>query len=71
MDVESCEKTPQAGRKGWVVGVVPKTIIKRYSEGFKQQVVREYEAGRSVHELNEKYGVHGGSKIRSWIKKYA
>ena len=22
MDVESCEKTPQAGRKGWVVGVV-------------------------------------------------
>lgn len=48
-----------------------KTIIKRYSEGFKQQVVREYEGGRSVHELSEKYGIHGGSTIRGWIKKYA
>ena len=48
-----------------------KTIIKRYSEAFKQQIVREYEAGSSIPELSEKYGVHGGNTIRGWLKKYA
>ena len=48
-----------------------KTIIKRYSEAFKQQVVREYEGGGSIHGLSEKYGIHGGNTIRGWLKKYA
>jgi transposase-like protein len=42
----------------------------RYSEAFKKQVVREYEGGRSVGSLNEKYGIKGGSTISSWVKKY-
>lgn len=48
-----------------------KTIIKRYSEAFKQQIVREYEGGMSIAELSEKYGIHGGNTIRTWLKKYA
>ena len=42
----------------------------RYSEAFKKQVVREYEGGRSVSGLREKYGIKGGSTINSWVKKY-
>ena len=45
--------------------------IKRYSEGFKRQVIAEYEAGSSIPELNRKYGITGGNTIRFWIKKYA
>ena len=48
-----------------------KTIIKRYSEAFKQQIVREYEGGASIPELGEKYGIHGGNTIGGWLKKYA
>ncbi len=47
-----------------------KTIIKRYSQAFKQQVVKEYEAGSSVNELRTKYGIGGGSTIQSWIQHY-
>ena len=42
----------------------------RYSEAFKKQVVREYEGGKSVSGLREKYGIKGGSTISSWVKKY-
>jgi transposase-like protein len=45
--------------------------IKRYSEGFKKQIIAEYEAGSSIPELNRKYGISGGNTIRFWIKKYA
>jgi transposase-like protein len=45
--------------------------IKRYSEGFKKQIIAEYEAGNSIPELNRKYGISGGNTIRFWIKKYA
>ena len=45
-------------------------IVKRYSEAFKLQVVREYEGGRSLYELGEKYGIGGGNTIRSWVEKY-
>ena len=48
-----------------------KQVIKRYTEAFKQQVVREYEAGTSVHELRQKYGIGGGSTIQKWVEKYA
>ena len=48
-----------------------KTLIKRYSEAFKPQVVCEYEEGGSSHGLREKYGIHGGNTLRGWLKKYA
>jgi transposase-like protein len=44
--------------------------VKRYSEAFKQQVVREYEGGRSMKELSAKYGIGGGSTISAWVTKY-
>ena len=47
-----------------------KQMIKRYSEAFKQQVVREYESGASLYELRQKYGIGGGSTIRGWVDKY-
>jgi transposase len=47
-----------------------KTIIKRYSVAFKQQVVREYEAGVELKQLREKYGINGTSTIQDWIKRY-
>ena len=42
----------------------------RYSEAFKKQVVKEYEAGASAYRLRQKYGVKGGSTITTWVKKY-
>ena len=42
----------------------------RYSEAFKKQVVREYEAGASARSLSEKYGIKGGNTINTWLKKY-
>ena len=44
--------------------------IKRYSESFKIQVVREYEAGSSIPELRKKYGIAGTTTIVRWIDKY-
>lgn len=48
-----------------------KDILKRYSETFKHQVVREYEAGASVHSLQQKYGITGSPTIKNWINKYS
>ena len=45
--------------------------IKRYSESFKIQVVREYEAGSNMPALRKKYGIAGTHTITRWIKKYA
>ena len=49
-----------------------KTPLKRYSQAFKQQIVREYEAGATASQLSQKYGIMGGStwpwRIRSRIK---
>lgn len=47
------------------------TKIKRYSESFRRQVVREYEAGSLVDELQKKYGITGGQTIQRWIQKYS
>jgi transposase-like protein len=44
--------------------------IKRYSQAFKQQVVREYEAGASVYGLLQKYGIGGHHTVKRWIKQY-
>ncbi len=46
------------------------TKIKRYSESFKRQVVREYEAGASAHYLRQKYGIGGTMTIKRWVQKY-
>jgi transposase-like protein len=36
--------------------------MKEYSEAFKQQVVSEYESGRSVRALQSEYGIKGNGK---------
>ena len=48
-----------------------KKTYKRYSEAFKRQVVSEYEAGVSIHGLQQKYDIRGSETIKGWIKKYA
>ena len=47
-----------------------KIPIRRYSEAFKKQVVREYEEGATAGSLREKYGIKGRSTINTWLKKY-
>lgn len=47
-----------------------KRTIKRYSESFKIQVVREYEAGSDIPELRKKYGIAAYTTIKRWINKY-
>lgn len=49
------------------MGKIP---IRRYSEAFKKQVVREYEAGASASSLSQKYGIKGRSTVNTWVKKY-
>ena len=48
-----------------------KNTVKRYSQAFKQQVVREYEDGASVYKLLQKYGVGSHVTVERWIKKYS
>jgi transposase-like protein len=45
-------------------------VYPKYSLAFKQQVVREYEGGASLHELKERYGIGGGNTVRQWVEKY-
>jgi len=47
-----------------------KEPIKRYSQAFKQQVVREYEAGASSYRLQQKYGIGSNSTVGRWVKRY-
>jgi len=42
-----------------------KTIIKKYSTAFKQQVVNEYEKGSSIRSLNTKYAIGGNNTINN------
>ena len=44
-----------------------KIAIRRYSEAFKKQMVREYEAGASAGRLREKYGIKGRSTVNTWV----
>ena len=46
-------------------------IVKRYSDAFRQQVVREYEAGTPLEDLRKKYGIRGNSTIQKWIQKFS
>lgn len=52
------------------MGKMEKIPLRRYSEAFKKQVVREYEAGAAANSLREKYGIKGRSTISHWLKKY-
>ncbi len=47
-----------------------KEPIKRYSQAFKQQVVREYEDGASIYRLRQKYGIGAHNTIERWVKQY-
>ncbi len=44
--------------------------IKRYSEAFKRQVVREYEDGATITALRRRYGIKGAHTIQRWIRTY-
>ena len=35
--------------------------MNRYSEAFKETVVKEYEAGESIGQLRQRHGVGGGA----------
>lgn len=47
-----------------------KEPIKRYSQAFKQQVVREYEAGASAHSLRQKYGIGSPGTVKQWVARH-
>lgn len=42
----------------------------RYSLSFKQQVIRELEAGEEMASLKRRYGIKGGSTIQKWVRKF-
>lgn len=45
--------------------------VKRYSEGFKKQVVKEFEQGvLNKDQLQVKYGIGGKSRVLQWCRKY-
>lgn len=47
------------------------TESQHYSEAFKKQVVREFEAGElSKNELQRKYRIGGNAAVLNWCKKY-
>lgn len=47
-------------------------VVKRYSEGFKRQVVADLESGRfgSLYEAKGHYGIINSTTINSWLKRY-
>jgi len=47
-----------------------KEPVIRYSQAFKQQVVREYESGASIYRLLQKYGIGGHKTVERWVKQY-
>ena len=47
-----------------------KETIKRYSQAFKQQVVREYESGSSSYYLVRKYGIGDHKTVKRWVEQY-
>jgi len=48
-----------------------KCKIVRYSETFKLQILKEMEESNlSVADIQKKYRITGGEKIRHWIRKY-
>ncbi len=47
-----------------------RAIQMRYSQAFKQKVIKEIEEGKlSISEARELYDIGGGSTIQRWMKK--
>lgn len=46
--------------------------IRVYSEAFKAQVIREYEAGefRSLEQAQRRYGIRGNGTLSRWLKRH-
>ena len=53
-------------------GGVGNRVVKRYSEAFKLQVVREYEAGEyeNLAGVRRKYGITGAGTVERWLKRH-
>lgn len=51
--------------------MMKKETVKRYSQAFRRQVVREYEAGASIYALRQKYGIGGHQTVKRWIEQYS
>jgi transposase len=47
-----------------------KVYMRRYSEAFRQTVVREYEDGESITTLRHRYGIGGKGTIQKWVGRY-
>jgi len=50
--------------------MMKKEYVKRYSQAFKQKIVREYEAGASAYSLAQQYGIGGQTTIKRWVAQY-
>lgn len=50
--------------------MMSKEPIRRYSQAFKRQIVREYEDGASIYKLLQKYGIGSHRTVQGWIKQY-
>lgn len=48
-----------------------KEQVKRYSQAFRQQVVREYEAGATIYSLRQQYGIGGYNPVKQWIEQFS
>lgn len=49
---------------------VKKTIVFRYSQAFKHQVIHEIEQGEcSIADARKKYGIKGSQTIQYWLKR--
>lgn len=46
--------------------------VRRYSEAFKLEVVKELESGKlsSIAEANRRYGITGSTTVVNWLAKY-
>jgi transposase-like protein len=51
---------------------VEQKSVFRYSEAFKQQVLRELEEGKfdSVQLAARTYGIRGGATLQNWMRRY-
>lgn len=49
---------------------VKKSIVIRYSEAFKHQVIKEVEQGHyTIDQIRKKYDIKGSCTIQEWIKR--
>lgn len=49
---------------------VEKSVVIRYSESFKHQVVKEVEEGKcNCEQARKKYGIRGMNTVQYWMKR--